>query len=46
MKEGTLFSFITAFIAGRRQTKLEAFDKEAAKRSDTDSATLAADAGI
>ncbi|MBE4943099.1 MULTISPECIES: type I-F CRISPR-associated protein Csy1 [unclassified Enterobacter cloacae complex] len=43
MKEGTLFSFITAFIAGRRQTKLEAFDKEAAKRSDTDSATLAAE---
>lgn len=43
MKEGTLFSFITAFIAERRQTKLEAFDKEAAKRSDIDSATLAAE---
>lgn len=42
MKEGTLFSFITAFIAGRRQTKLEAFDKAAAKRSE-DSATLAAE---
>ncbi|ELE9235504.1 type I-F CRISPR-associated protein Csy1 [Enterobacter kobei] len=42
MKEGTLFSFITAFIAGRRQAKLEAFDKAAAKRSE-DSATLAAE---
>ncbi|HCM9354952.1 TPA: type I-F CRISPR-associated protein Csy1 [Enterobacter kobei] len=42
MKEGTLFSFITAFIAGRRKAKLEAFDKAAAKRSE-DSATLAAE---
>jgi CRISPR-associated protein Csy1 len=43
MKEGDLFSFLSTYIAGRRQTKLEAFDKEAAKRSDTDSATLAAE---
>ncbi|EMM7216208.1 type I-F CRISPR-associated protein Csy1 [Enterobacter bugandensis] len=43
MKEGDLVSFLSTYIAGRRQTKLEAFDKEAAKRSDTDSATLAAE---
>ncbi|MBS3047719.1 type I-F CRISPR-associated protein Csy1 [Enterobacter mori] len=43
MKEGDLFSFLSTYIAGRRQAKLEAFDKEAAKRSDTDSATLAAE---
>jgi CRISPR-associated protein Csy1 len=38
-----LSAFIAEYIAGRRQTKLEAFDKEAAKRSDEDSATLAAE---
>lgn len=43
MKEGDLFSFLSTYIAGRRQTKLEAFDKEAAKRSAEDSATLAAE---
>ncbi|QMR77377.1 type I-F CRISPR-associated protein Csy1 [Enterobacter sp. RHBSTW-00175] len=43
MSEGALFSFISAYIAGRRQAKLEAFDKGAAKRSDEDSATLAAE---
>ncbi|HHA1265574.1 TPA: type I-F CRISPR-associated protein Csy1 [Enterobacter bugandensis] len=43
MSVETLSAFIAEYIAGRRQTKLEAFDKEAAKRSDTDSATLAAE---
>jgi len=43
MKEGDLFSFLSTYIAGRRQTKLEAFDKGAAKRSEEDSATLAAE---
>lgn len=43
MSVEALSAFIAEYIAGRRQTKLEAFDKEAAKRSDTDSATLAAE---
>ncbi|MEB5959155.1 type I-F CRISPR-associated protein Csy1 [Enterobacter sichuanensis] len=43
MSVEALRAFIAEYIAGRRQTKLEAFDKEAAKRSDTDSATLAAE---
>ena len=43
MSGEALSAFIAEYIAGRRQTKLEAFDKEAAKRSDTDSATLAAE---
>ncbi|EOY5728212.1 type I-F CRISPR-associated protein Csy1 [Enterobacter bugandensis] len=43
MSVEALSVFIAEYIAGRRQTKLEAFDKEAAKRSDTDSATLAAE---
>lgn len=36
-------AFIAEYIAGRRQTKLEAFEKEAAKRSEAESATLAAE---
>lgn len=32
MKTGLLISFITEFIAARKQQKLEAFDKEAAKQ--------------
>ncbi|KML25862.1 type I-F CRISPR-associated protein Csy1 [Salmonella enterica subsp. enterica serovar Derby] len=43
MKEGDLVSFLSTYIAGRRQTKLEAFDKEAAKRSAEESATIAAE---
>jgi len=43
MSVEALSAFIAEYIAGRRQTKLEAFDKEAAKRSDTVSATLAAE---
>ncbi|MEP8550769.1 type I-F CRISPR-associated protein Csy1 [Enterobacter mori] len=43
MSVEALSAFIAEYIAGRRQTKLEAFDKEAAKRSDRDSATLAAE---
>lgn len=43
MSAEALTAFIADYIAGRRQTKLEAFDKEAAKRSDTDNATLAAE---
>lgn len=43
MSEVTLTTFMAEYIAGRRQTKLEAFDKEAAKRSDADSAALAAE---
>lgn len=43
MYEDRLTAFIAEYIAGRRQTKLEAFDKEAAKRSDADSAALAAE---
>ncbi|MGX5025784.1 type I-F CRISPR-associated protein Csy1 [Enterobacter asburiae] len=43
MSVEALSAFIAEYIAGRRQTKLEACDKEAAKRSDTDSATLAAE---
>lgn len=43
MSVEALSAFIAEYIAGRRQTKLEAFDKEAAKRSDTDSATIAAE---
>lgn len=43
MSVEALSAFIAEYIAGRRQTKLEAFDKEAAKRSVIDSATLAAE---
>ncbi|HCM9480678.1 TPA: type I-F CRISPR-associated protein Csy1 [Enterobacter roggenkampii] len=43
MSVEALSAFIAEYIAGRRQTKLEAFDKEAAKRSAEDSATLAAE---
>ncbi|CAM6649923.1 CRISPR-associated protein, Csy1 family [Enterobacter asburiae] len=43
MSVEALSAFIAEYIAGRRQTKLEAFDKEAAKRSEIDSATLAAE---
>ena len=42
MSGEALSAFIAEYIAGRRQTKLEAFDKAAAKRSE-DSATLAAE---
>ncbi|MCK7241129.1 type I-F CRISPR-associated protein Csy1 [Enterobacter kobei] len=42
MSVEALSAFIAEYIAGRRQTKLEAFDKAAAKRSE-DSATLAAE---
>ncbi|WP_449553600.1 type I-F CRISPR-associated protein Csy1 [Lelliottia amnigena] len=41
MSEATLTAFIAEYIAGRRQTKLETFDKEAAKRSDADIYALA-----
>lgn len=43
MSVEALSAFIDEYIAGRRQTKLEAFEKEAAKRSEADSATLAAE---
>ncbi|QDI08358.1 CRISPR-associated protein Csy1 [Klebsiella electrica] len=43
MDEGALIAALRNYIAGRRQAKLEAFDKAAAKRSDADSATLAAE---
>jgi len=43
MSVEALSAFIAEYIAGRRQTKLEAFDKGAAKRSEEDSATLAAE---
>lgn len=43
MSVEALSAFIAEYIAGRRQTKLEAFDKEAAKRSEVDNATLAAE---
>ena len=43
MSVEALSAFIAEYIAGRRQTKLEAFDKEAAKRSAEESATLAAE---
>lgn len=42
MSVEALSAFIAEYIAGRRQAKLEAFDKAAAKRSE-DSATLAAE---
>lgn len=42
MSVEALRAFIAEYIAGRRQTKLEAFDKAAAKRSE-DSAALAAE---
>lgn len=41
MSVEALSDFIAEYIAGRRQTKLEAFDKEAAKRSQAESTTLA-----
>ncbi|MDK9363034.1 type I-F CRISPR-associated protein Csy1 [Lelliottia wanjuensis] len=41
MDDRSLAAFIAEYIAGRRQTKLDAFEKEAAKRSAEDSATLA-----
>lgn len=43
MSVETLTAFIKEYIAGRRQTKLEAFDKEAAKRSGEDAAEIAAE---
>lgn len=43
MDEGALIAALRNYIAGRRQAKLEAFDKAAAKRSDADSVTLAAE---
>jgi CRISPR-associated protein Csy1 len=43
MSVEALSAFISDYIAGRRQTKLEAFDKEAAKRSDADNAAIAAE---
>lgn len=43
MDEGALIAALRNYIAGRRQAKLEAFDKAAAKRSDADSATLVAE---
>ncbi|VAL45095.1 CRISPR-associated Csy1 family protein [Enterobacter kobei] len=42
MSRSVVTAFISEYIAGRRQAKLEAFDKAAAKRSE-DSATLAAE---
>lgn len=36
MRNESLIAFITDYIAGRRQTKLEAFEKEAAKRLTAD----------
>ncbi|EPC4016604.1 type I-F CRISPR-associated protein Csy1 [Enterobacter kobei] len=42
MSVEALSAFLAEYIAGRRQAKLEAFDKAAAKRSE-DSATLAAE---
>lgn len=41
MSVEALSDFIAEYIAGRRQTKLEAFDKEAAKRSEAESTTIA-----
>ena len=38
-----LTAFIADYIVGRRQAKLETFEKEAAKRSDADSVTIAAE---
>lgn len=43
MGQSSLTESIRYYIAGRRQTKLEAFDKEAAKRSDADNAAIAAE---
>ena len=43
MSVEALSDFISEYIAGRRQTKLEAFDKEAAKRSEAESTTIAVD---
>ncbi|QLR42505.1 type I-F CRISPR-associated protein Csy1 [Enterobacter sp. RHBSTW-00994] len=43
MSVEALTAFIAEYIAGRRQTKLEAFDKDAAKRRDEDSVVLAAE---
>lgn len=43
MSVEALSAFISDYIAGRRQTKLEAFDKEAAKRSDADNSAIAAE---
>lgn len=43
MSVEALSAFIAEYIAGRRQTKLEAFDKKAASRSVEDSATIAAE---
>lgn len=41
MFQGQVIHHIAEYIAGRRQTKLEAFDKEAAKRNDADIYALA-----
>lgn len=43
MSQGQVIHYIAEYIAGRRQTKLEAFDKEATKRSDIDINALAAE---
>ena len=43
MSVEALTAFIADYIAGRRQTKLEAFDKKAAKSSGEDSTSLAAE---
>ncbi|WP_313668441.1 type I-F CRISPR-associated protein Csy1 [Atlantibacter sp.] len=43
MQKKLLPAFIADYIAARRQAKLEAFEKEAAKRSDADSVTIAAE---
>lgn len=43
MSQGKVIHYIAEYIAGRRQTKLEAFDKKATKRSDIDINALAAE---
>ena len=43
MSVEALTAFIAEYIAARRQTKLEAFDKEAAKRDEVDRAALASE---
>lgn len=40
MSVEALTAFIAEYIAARRQTKLEAFDKEAAKRDEAGRAAL------
>ncbi|WP_313048214.1 type I-F CRISPR-associated protein Csy1 [Atlantibacter subterraneus] len=43
MSHGLIVDFIRDYISFRKQTKLEAFDKEAAKRSDAESVAIAAE---